>query len=78
MESKYIWRLRESKEDLVSNIANKHQLSTIMATILANRNIVRDEEIKRFLHVDRDKFHDPYAMKDMDLANGTYHESYRK
>jgi len=68
LESKYIWRLRESKEDLVSNIANKHQLSTIMATILANRNIVRDEEIKRFLHVDRDKFHDPYAMKDMDLA----------
>lgn len=68
LESKYIWRLKESKEELVSTIANHHQLSTIMATILANRNIVRDEEIKRFLHVDRDKFHDPYAMKDMDLA----------
>lgn len=68
MKAKYIWHLRESEEQLVEDIARKHKLSTMMATILVNRNIVRDEEIRRFLEVDKDKFHDPFTMKDMDVA----------
>ncbi|GMQ57867.1 hypothetical protein AN1V17_22620 [Vallitalea sediminicola] len=68
MEPKYIWNLKQKNEKLVDELSEKYKLSTIMATILANRNIVIEKDIIRFLNADIDKFYDPYLMKDMDKA----------
>ncbi|MCT4543740.1 MAG: single-stranded-DNA-specific exonuclease RecJ [Vallitalea sp.] len=66
MKSKYIWNIKNNNDKLVNDLAKEYKFSTIVATILANRNIVMKEDIIRFLHVDRDKFYDPFLMKDME------------
>lgn len=66
MKSKYIWNQVENKKREIEQLADKHKFSTIMATILANRNIIIDEDINRFLYADRDSFYDPFLMKDME------------
>ncbi|GMQ63762.1 single-stranded-DNA-specific exonuclease RecJ [Vallitalea maricola] len=68
MEPKYIWNLKQKNEKLVEELSEKYKMSTIMATILANRNIVIEKDIVRFLNADKDKFYDPYLMEDMDKA----------
>lgn len=68
MKPKYKWNLREKNDELISDLTKKYKFSTIIATILANRNIVMEDEIRRFLNVDKDKFYDPYLLKDMDKA----------
>ncbi|MCT4598039.1 MAG: single-stranded-DNA-specific exonuclease RecJ [Vallitalea sp.] len=66
MKSKYMWNLIENNNKEIEKLVDKHKFSTVMATILANRNIVMDEDINRFLYANRDSFYDPFLMKDMD------------
>ena len=53
---------------MVEQIAKKHNISTLLAKILINRNIVDEEEINVFLNPKRNNFHDPFLMLDMDKA----------
>ncbi len=46
----------------------RHNISTLLAKILINRNIVDEEEINVFLNPKRNNFHDPFLMLDMDKA----------
>ena len=46
----------------------KHGVSELLATVLVNREITDDEEIKVFLNPTRSDFHDPYLMPDMQKA----------
>ena len=62
------WEYYEQKEDLVSKIANKHNISKILARILINRNIIEEDEINIFLNPKRNNFHDPFLMLDMEKA----------
>lgn len=62
------WEFFNSDETLVKKIAEKHNVSELLATVLINRGIIEDEQIKIFLNPTRNDFHDPYLMPDMELA----------
>ena len=62
------WEYRELDVEKIKEIAEKFNVSELLATVLVNRGIVDDEEIRVFLEPTRNDFHDPYLMPDMDIA----------
>lgn len=62
------WRYRDIDEKKVKEIVEKFNVSELLATVLVNRGIVNDDEIKVFLEPTRNDFHDPYLMPDMKIA----------
>ncbi len=62
------WEYYATNKELVEHIATNHNISNLLATILVNRNIVDDEEIKIFLNPKRNNFHNPFLLNDMDKA----------
>ncbi len=62
------WEIQNSDENKVKYISEKFKVSELLATVLVNRGIVNDEEIKIFLEPNRNNFHDPYKMPDMEKA----------
>ena len=62
------WEFYKPDEALVNEIAEKYDISDVLATVLVNRNIIEDEQIKIFLEPTRNDFHDPYLMPDMEKA----------
>ncbi|BAH06930.1 single-stranded-DNA-specific exonuclease RecJ [Clostridium kluyveri] len=59
------WMLKRCNKD-VKYISKKAGISEIMATILANRGIVEEKEIRDFLNPSVDNLQDPLSMKDME------------
>ena len=62
------WQIYEVDEEKVEEISSKYHVNKLLATILANRNIVSEEEIRLFLNPTRNDFHDPYLITDMEKA----------
>jgi len=62
------WEYYEIDKELIEQIARKHNISNLLATILINRNIVNEEEINIFLQPKRNNFHNPFSMLDMEKA----------
>ena len=62
------WEYYSSDEKIVEEIANKFNISKLLATILVNREIVEEDRIRKFLQPTRDDFHNPFLMPDMDIA----------
>ena len=62
------WEYKELDVEKIKEIAEKFNVSELLATVLVNRGIVDDEEIRVFLEPTRNDFHDPYLMPDMDIA----------
>ena len=62
------WEYSNYDEAKVKEIANKFNISELLSTILVNRNIVDDEEIKVFLNPTRNDFYNPYSLPDMEIA----------
>ena len=62
------WEICEKNDEIVNEISNKHKISKLLANILVNRNIVKDEDIKMFLNPTRNDFYDPFLMPDMKEA----------
>ena len=62
------WEFYKSDENLASEISKKFNISNVLATVLINRGIVKDNDIKVFLEPTRNDFHDPYLMPDMEIA----------
>ncbi len=62
------WEICEKNEELIEEISKKHNISELLANILVNRNITRDEDIRVFLNPTREDFHDPFLMPDMKIA----------
>lgn len=62
------WRYRDIDEERVKEIVEKFNVSELLATVLVNRGIVNEDEIKVFLEPTRNDFHDPYLMPDMKIA----------
>lgn len=61
------WQLYTIDEEKINRIKEKYNVNTLIATILANRNIEEDK-IKVFLNPTRKDFHNPYLMPDMEIA----------
>lgn len=55
-------------EEQIKEIIEKFKINRLLATILINRNITNEEDIKIFLEPTRKDFHDPYLLPDMEIA----------
>ncbi len=62
------WEYYNSDEKKIKEISEKFEISELLATVLVNRDITDDEDIKVFLNPTRNDFHDPYLMPDMKIA----------
>lgn len=62
------WECYQTDKIKVQNLARKHNLSKLVATILVNKNIIEDKDVNNFLNPTRHDFHDPFLMPDMDKA----------
>ncbi len=64
------WGFYEVKEDIVQDIAAKFGISEVLARILVNREITKEEDVKVFLEPTRNDFYDPLLLPDMKKAVG--------
>ena len=63
------WSLKpQPKKDKVEKLAKELQVSSKIATILCQRNIETFEDAKKYFRPSLDEIHDPFLMKDMDVA----------
>ena len=62
------WILKEFDKARVVEISKNFNISPLTAIILYNRGIREDGQIKDFLARDLSGMHDPFLMKDMDVA----------
>lgn len=72
-EKKKVWSLRytpgnRDADDIVSAIAREHGVSEMSAKLIYNRGYVCGDSVRSFLEPSPSHLHDPYLMKDMDLA----------
>ena len=62
------WQIYETNESKIKEISEKYNLNKLLSTILVNRNITQEEEIRLFLKPTRGDFHNPFLMQDMEKA----------
>ena len=63
------WTLKPKPDSLVVNkLAEELGVETPVATLLAQRGIMTFEAAKKFFRPSLEELHDPYLMKDMDVA----------
>ena len=65
------WEYIELDNEKIKNvekIKNEYGISNLLAKILVNRNLTKNEDIDLFLKPTRHDFHNPYLMPDMALA----------
>ena len=62
------WQIYETDENEVEKLEKELKISKLLATILVNRNIKDKENIRLFLNPTRADFHNPFLIKDMEIA----------
>ena len=76
MGASYFWRIvllqwilaPQPDREILKDIEKNFNISKTIATIFYNRGIRSSEDAKQFFKPSWDDLHDPYLMKDMDLA----------
>ena len=61
------WVIRSKKADFPT-IMEKHKISEVTARLLANRDIIEEEEIRSYLEPNLEGLFNPMELKDMDKA----------
>lgn len=62
------WEFYEKDNEKIKKVQDEFQISRLLATILVNKGLEKNDEIEIFLNPRRNDFHDPYLMPDMKLA----------
>lgn len=62
------WQIYETNEEEIKKLKSKYQLNELLATILVNRNIIKEDDIRLFLNPTRNDFYDPFLITDMEIA----------
>ncbi|MGN1297689.1 MAG: single-stranded-DNA-specific exonuclease RecJ [Clostridia bacterium] len=62
------WQIYETNEEEIKKLKSKYQLNELLATILVNRNIIKEDDIRLFLNPTRNDFYDPFLITDMEVA----------
>ena len=62
------WQIYQVNEDEIKELQEKYKINKLLATILSNRGIIEEEQIKKFLQPKRSDFYDPYKMPDMEIT----------
>ncbi len=69
MINKWIYsELTEEENEIKEKLANELSISPILAQLLIQRGITSFDEARSFFRPDLDNLHNPFLMKDMDLA----------
>ncbi|SFK02460.1 MULTISPECIES: single-stranded-DNA-specific exonuclease RecJ [unclassified Bacillus (in: firmicutes)] len=66
LQPKTRWKEKDNNEELVGQLANKLQLSSLVTSLLLNRGLDTEEKIVDFLNTEQQEFHDPFLLKGMD------------
>jgi single-stranded-DNA-specific exonuclease len=77
MEKKWILK-EQGEEDQVKTLAAELNIDEVLANILIQRGVKTFEEARMFFRPELSHLHDPFLMKDMDLAVGRLNEAIRK
>ena len=62
------WEIDKPNEEQVKEIQEQYKINNLLAKILVNRGITKQEDIRLFLNPTRKDFYDPYLMPDMEKA----------
>ena len=65
------WEYYSQDEEKINNVCTKFGIDRLLATILINRGIYEEEEVRKFLEPTRNDFHDPFLLPDMNIAVDT-------
>lgn len=77
MEKKWILK-EQGDENQVKALAAELNIDEVLANILIQRGVTSFEEARMFFRPELSHLHDPFLMKDMDLAVGRLKEAIRK
>jgi single-stranded-DNA-specific exonuclease len=61
------WKVHQPDGEMVNTLIKELNITPLVASLLVNRGIVRTEDAQNFLF-GTDEFHDPYLLKDMEIA----------
>ncbi|MEA1880938.1 MAG: single-stranded-DNA-specific exonuclease RecJ, partial [Candidatus Marinimicrobia bacterium] len=62
------WNIKHPSEGLVSSLKQEFNTSDIIAKVMANRGVESLENSRDFFNPSLDQLHDPFMMKNMDIA----------
>ena len=62
------WEICKENKNDIDKISKENGLNNLISSILANREIIKKEDVREFLNPTRDDFHDPFLMPDMEKA----------
>ena len=62
------WEFISNDANQIKELAEKNNISTLLANIFINKGITDEKDIELFINPTRDDFHDPYEMPDMEKA----------
>lgn len=68
LKPKSRWIIRESNKETTETLKTELNISSLVASLLVNRGMDSVEEAREFLFPQDQSFHDPYLLKDMDIA----------
>lgn len=61
------WVLKNKKADFAA-MMEQYKISEVIARLLVNRNQIKEEDIRAYLHPELNRLHNPLAMKDIKKA----------
>lgn len=62
------WQIYQPDYEKIKELQEKYNINKLLATILSNRGIIEEKQIKKFLAPKRTDFYDPFLMPDMEIA----------
>lgn len=68
LQSKTRWIVKESDNNKIQLLSDELKISPLTAALLVNRGMNDPDEAYRFLHIEKEDFHDPFLMQDMQKA----------
>jgi single-stranded-DNA-specific exonuclease len=72
------WKLKQTDDFKVQELASALKVHPLVSRILVGRGIETFEEAKKYFRPDLSQLHDPWLMKDMDLAVNRIEEAIRR
>ncbi|MFD1705513.1 single-stranded-DNA-specific exonuclease RecJ [Siminovitchia sediminis] len=75
LESKTRWIVQKADEKAVAALTGELRISPLTASLLINRGIKDPVDAYRFLHIEKEDFHDPFLMQDMKIAVERIHKA---
>lgn len=68
LKAKTRWLEQEKDEEIIQLFVEELEITPLVASLLVNRGIKTIEKARAFLLIEKQDFHDPFLLKDMDKA----------